>query len=121
MKKYNEELYSTETEWNKNRGIGGSDLAKIFNKNRYGDINELYDRLVLGKIKEIPQNKRMIEGKKAETHIRGHSSLPPSSKWVSQGFTTGSIRRLSAPLPQHRYTVGSGSSSVPFGKPSGCW
>lgn len=81
MKKYNEELYSTETEWNKNRGIGGSDLAKIFNKNKYGDINELYDRLVLGKIKEIPQNKRMIEGKKAETHIRELVALDLGDTW----------------------------------------
>jgi predicted phage-related endonuclease len=62
--------YETKLDWLRNRGIGGSDCASLLNESKWQSLNDLYDRLTSGVIKELKGSERMEEGTKAEDHIR---------------------------------------------------
>lgn len=66
------ERYRTRDEWLKARAhsIGGSDLALILGKARYGTLDDLYDRLTGKPQKPETVTDRMAEGTLTESSIR---------------------------------------------------
>ena len=90
-KNYKKQTFKTRSEWLANRGIGGSDAAAILNLSKWITQDDIYNRLVLNKEKEDIQNERMIEGTKAEDHIRALFELdnkvvvkcpPKKGNWI---------------------------------------
>lgn len=78
MKKlYKKKKAKTKEEWLelKRTTIGGSEAAMVVNESKWGNTNDLYNKMVLGKEKNIQENDRMIEGTKAEEHIRSLFAL----------------------------------------------
>ena len=82
---YIKEKYKTKEEWIANRGIGGSSASAIINKSKWTTTLDIYNELVLGIRKEIPENDRMREGKIAEDFIRKLFKLEhPEFKVIEQ-------------------------------------
>lgn len=64
------ERFKTRADWLKARGIGGSELSTILGRNKFGSLDELYDRLTGKPQKEDKPTERMVEGTKTEESIR---------------------------------------------------
>lgn len=62
----------THEEWlkEKEKTIGGSEAAAIIGKSKWLTPNDLYNKLALGKTKNLKSNSKMEEGVIAEPHIR---------------------------------------------------
>jgi predicted phage-related endonuclease len=67
---YIKETYKTKDEWKEHRGIGGSSASAILGQSKWTTQMDIYNELVLGIKKEIPENDRMREGRVAEDYIR---------------------------------------------------
>ena len=67
----------TEAEWleAKNKTIGGSEAAAIINKSKWLTPDDLYNKLVYGKAKNVSPNEKMAKGTAAEEHIRALFAL----------------------------------------------
>jgi len=76
-KNYRKLSFKTKEEWlkAKEKTIGGSEAAAVVNKNPWQTPNDLYNKIVLGKAKVVPENERMREGTLAESHIRALFAL----------------------------------------------
>lgn len=72
---YYREFYKKRTDWLNSRGIGGSDLAALFNESKWKTPDDLYDELALGKKSVIKANETMIKGTLAEANIRNLFAL----------------------------------------------
>ena len=99
-KNYTKELYKTRDEWLKNRGVGGSDAAAICNKSKWKDACDVYNSITKPKIQQDTPNARMIQGTKAEEHIRALFELEHSEYKVTSPPKKGSwlFRRKDYPL-----------------------
>lgn len=70
-KNYITKIYSDEGWHNaRKKTIGGSEAAAVVGKSAWLTPNDLYNKLVLGKEKAVPENERMKTGTLAENHIR---------------------------------------------------
>jgi len=91
-KNYTKTVFKTKQEWlkAKEKTIGGSEAAAIVNKSKWLTINDIYNKMVLGKCKKVIENEKMADGIKAEPHIRALFALdhkefkvknPPRGYW----------------------------------------
>lgn len=76
MKNYKVENLTKE-EWleRKKTTIGGSEASAVCNKSKWLTPNDLYNKMVLGKVKKVKLNARMQEGTLAESLIRNLFAL----------------------------------------------
>ena len=79
--------FPNEAEWlkAKEKTIGGSEVAAILGKSRWMSKDDLYNKIVLGKVKKFKENEKMSKGKEAEKHIRRLFELDnPQYKVINQ-------------------------------------
>lgn len=76
-KLYKKKTAKTKEEWLelKRTTIGGSEAAMVVNKSKWGNQNDLYNKMVCKKERVVQENDRMVEGTKAEEHIRALFAL----------------------------------------------
>ena len=77
MKNYKKKMFKTKEEWLnfKDKTIGGSELACIFNQSKWGNAQDVYNKILLNKRKKVKETKRMREGTLAEENIRALFAL----------------------------------------------